>query len=140
MNRLQNGLLLGLCALTLHPIATASGVPRAADDGLTIGAPMPRRASARDLRGKSWTYEVTFPDGRNEVLLSVPNWDFNWQTEYFFAEPIDVPKGTMLSSRAIWDNSEDNPLNPDPAVSVRYGRQSFEEMMNGWVKYDRVRE
>jgi hypothetical protein len=92
------------------------------------------------LRGKSWTYEVTFPDGRSEVLLSVPNWDFNWQTEYFFTEPIDVPKGTVLSSRAIWDNSEDNPLNPDPTVSVRYGRQSFEEMMNGWVKYDRVRE
>ncbi|MEO2161633.1 MAG: redoxin family protein [bacterium] len=92
------------------------------------------------LRGKSWTYEVTFPDGRNEILLSVPNWDFNWQTEYFFTEPIDVPKGTVLSSRAIWDNSEDNPLNPDPTVSVRYGRQSFEEMMNGWVKYDRVRE
>lgn len=92
------------------------------------------------LRGKSWTYEVTFPDGRSEVLLSVPNWDFNWQTEYFFTEPIDVPKGTVLSSRAIWDNSKDNPLNPDPTVSVRYGRQSFEEMMNGWVKYDRVRE
>ncbi|MDP6939167.1 MAG: hypothetical protein QF848_10085 [Planctomycetota bacterium] len=53
------------------------------------------------------------------------------KTEYFLAEPIDVPKGTILISRAIWDNSED---------SVRYGRQSFEEMMSGWVKYDRVRE
>lgn len=92
------------------------------------------------LRGKSWTYEITFPDGRNEVLLNVPNWDFNWQTEYFFAEPIEVPKGTVISSRAIWDNSEDNPLNPDPSASVRYGRQTFEEMMNGWVKYDRVRQ
>ncbi len=92
------------------------------------------------LRGKSWTYEVTYPDGRHEVLLNVPNWDFYWQTEYFFADPIEVPKGTVLSARAIFDNSDDNPLNPDPTASVRYGRQSFEEMMNGWVKFDRVRD
>ncbi|MDP6384779.1 MAG: hypothetical protein QGI93_01150 [Planctomycetota bacterium] len=62
------------------------------------------------------------------------------KTEYFLAEPIDVPKGTILISRAIWDNSEDSPFNPDPEASVRYGRQSFEEMMSGWVKYGRVRE
>ena len=88
------------------------------------------------LRGKSWLYEAIFPDGRTETLLNVPNWDFNWQTEYFFAEPLIVPKGTVLKSTVHFDNSVNNLANPDPTKSVGYGRQTFEEMMNGWVKYD----
>ena len=88
------------------------------------------------LRGKSWRYEAIFPDGRTETLLNVPNWDFNWQTEYFFSEPILLPGGTKLRSTAHFDNSTDNLANPDPTKDVRYGRQTFEEMMNGWVKYD----
>ena len=88
------------------------------------------------LRGKSWRYELVHPDGTSQTLLNVPNWDFNWQTEYFFAEPIPIAEGTMLRAIAHFDNSPLNLANPDPAAEVRYGRQTFEEMMNGWVKYD----
>jgi len=87
------------------------------------------------LRGKSWRYELVRADGTAETLLSVPNWDFNWQTEYFFAAPVAVAAGTTLRAVAVWDNSADNPLNPDPERAVRYGLQTDQEMMNGWVKY-----
>jgi hypothetical protein len=92
------------------------------------------------LRGKSWKYEATYPDGSSEILLSVPRWDFNWQTVYFFDEPLFVPEGTLLKATARWDNSDNNLLNPDPADRVGYGLQTFNEMMNGWVRYvpDRV--
>jgi thiol-disulfide isomerase/thioredoxin len=101
------------------------------------------RADARILallphmhyRGKSWRYVLIYPDGREENILSVPRWDFNWQTNYNFAEPLRVPKGTKLRATAYWDNSRNNPLNPDPSATVRYGLQSWEEMMNGWISY-----
>ena len=83
------------------------------------------------MRGKSWKYEAVFPDGRTEILLNVPNWDFNWQTEYFFEQPIRLPEGTLIRSTTLWDNSDNNLLNPDSSVRVRYGLQTFEEMMNG---------
>ncbi len=87
------------------------------------------------LRGKSWRYEAVFPDGRTETLLSVPRWDFNWQSVYRFDPPLAIPQGTRLRSTAHFDNSELNPANPDPAKEVRYGLQTWEEMMNGWVQY-----
>jgi thiol-disulfide isomerase/thioredoxin len=86
-------------------------------------------------RGKSFHYEAVYPDGRRETLLSVPRWDFNWQTNYWFAEPLRVPKGTRLRAVAHWDNSRNNPANPDPSKEVHYGLQSFDEMLNGWVHY-----
>jgi mono/diheme cytochrome c family protein len=101
------------------------------------------RADARILsfaphmhwRGKDYSYEVIYPDGKRETLLSVPRWDFNWQNVYRFQEPIKVPKGAKLHSVAHWDNSPNNPLNPDPTKSARFGLQTWEEMMVGFVCY-----
>jgi hypothetical protein len=65
----------------------------------------------------------------------VPRWDFNWQTVYRFEEPIKVPKGSKLHSVAHWDNSPNNPLNPDATKPVRFGLQTWDEMMVGFVAY-----
>jgi hypothetical protein len=81
------------------------------------------------LRGKSWHYTATYPDGRSEVLLSVPRYDFNWQTDYVFAQPLKLPKGTKIRAVAHYDNSAANKSNPDPKVDVRWGDQTWEEMM-----------
>ena len=81
------------------------------------------------LRGKSWEYTAIYPDGRSEVILSVPKYDFNWQTEYVFAEPLKLPKGTKIRAVAHYDNSAGNKSNPDPTVDVAWGDQTWEEMM-----------
>jgi hypothetical protein len=81
------------------------------------------------LRGKSWEYTVTYPDGRSEVILSVPKYDFNWQTDYVFAQPLKLPKGTKIRAVAHYDNSAANKSNPDPKVDVKWGDQTWEEMM-----------
>jgi hypothetical protein len=84
------------------------------------------------LRGKAFEYRVIFPDGRKETLLSVPRYDFNWQLSYYLEEPLFLPKGAKLECTAWYDNSPNNPANPDPAKEVRYGDQSWEEMMFGF--------
>jgi hypothetical protein len=81
------------------------------------------------LRGKSWEYTVTYPDGRSEVILSVPKYDFNWQTDYVFAQPLKLPTGTKIRAVAHYDNSTANKANPDPKVDVKWGDQTWEEMM-----------
>lgn len=84
------------------------------------------------IRGKSFRYEVTYPDGTQELLLDVPAYDFNWQTTYILNEPKRIPKGTKLLCTAHWDNSENNLSNPDPTKTVSWGDQSWEEMMIGF--------
>lgn len=84
------------------------------------------------LRGKAFRYEARYPDGRKEVLLDVPKYDFNWQLRYELAEPKLLPKGTMIICQAIFDNSENNLANPDPTEEVRWGDQTWEEMMIGY--------
>jgi hypothetical protein len=86
-------------------------------------------------RGKDYWYEVIYPDGKRETLLSVPRWDFNWQNTYYFKEPLRLPKGSKLHSIAHWDNSRNNLYNPAPDKSVRFGLQTWDEMMIGWVAY-----
>jgi peroxiredoxin len=85
------------------------------------------------LRGTSAKYVATYPDGRTETLLSVPDYDFAWQSVYRFAEPIRIPKGTKLTWSGTWDNSPDNPRNPDPTKEVIWGLQTWDEMQNGWM-------
>ncbi|HWG44482.1 MAG TPA: redoxin domain-containing protein [Gemmataceae bacterium] len=84
------------------------------------------------LRGKSFCYEAIYADGTSEILLDVPRYDFNWQNRYELAEPKYLPAGSRLRCSAIYDNSAENPANPDPAVEVRTGTQSWEEMFNGY--------
>ena len=83
-------------------------------------------------RGKAFRYDVTYPNGKQETLLDVPSYDFNWQTTYLLKEPKLMPKGTKLLCTAHWDNSADNLSNPDPTKSVGWGDQTFEEMMIGF--------
>jgi hypothetical protein len=80
------------------------------------------------VRGREWKVEVTYPDGRTEVVLAVPKYDFNWQTDYVFKEPLKLPKGTSLKTMAWYDNSTNNKSNPDPSVDVHWGEQTWEEM------------
>lgn len=84
------------------------------------------------LRGRSFRYELIHPDGREEILLDVPRYDFNWQHRYVLAEPLRLPRGSRLRTTAMYDNSSDNPANPDPDSEVRAGTQSWEEMYNGY--------
>ncbi len=80
------------------------------------------------VRGRRWEIQATYPDGRNEVILAVPNYDFNWQTDYVFKQPLKLPKGTVLHSSAWYDNSVTNKSNPDPKADVHWGEQTWEEM------------
>lgn len=85
------------------------------------------------LRGTSAKYVAKYPDGKTETLLSVPDYDFSWQSVYRFAEPLKIPKGTKLTWTGHWDNSSDNPRNPDPSKEVFWGLQTWDEMQNGWM-------
>ena len=82
-------------------------------------------------RGSASTFTMIYPDGTEELLLSVPNYDFNWQTGYVFETPKDVPKGSKLVHTTTYDNSTQNPGNPDPNRTVRWGLQSWDEMLYG---------
>jgi hypothetical protein len=84
------------------------------------------------VRGKDMTYTARYPDGRTETLLSVPKYDFEWQITYQLAEPKVMPKGTKLEVVAHFDNSPANRFNPDPTQEVRWGDQTWEEMMIGF--------
>lgn len=84
------------------------------------------------VRGKAFKYTLEYPDGKSEVLLDVPRYDFNWQNTYEFAEPKIAPAGSVLKCVAHYDNSSENLANPDPNVAVRWGEQTWEEMMLGW--------
>jgi hypothetical protein len=84
------------------------------------------------LRGKSFRYEATWPDGDRETLLNVPSYDFNWQTAYRLQEPRPIAKGTKLQAFASFDNSSNNLANPDPTATVSWGDQSWDEMLIGY--------
>jgi peroxiredoxin/mono/diheme cytochrome c family protein len=84
------------------------------------------------LRGKDFHYELIYPDGRKETIMNMPRYDFNWQTSYIFNEPMKLPAGTTMHCTAHFDNSADNAANPDPSQPVRWGDQTWEEMMIGW--------
>ncbi len=84
------------------------------------------------LRGKAFRYELRTPDGKQETLLDVPAYDFNWQTSYRLTEPLTIKAGSQLFCTAHFDNSEENPFNPDPDKTVKWGDQTWEEMMIGY--------
>ncbi|MBX7167657.1 MAG: redoxin domain-containing protein [Pirellulales bacterium] len=86
------------------------------------------------VRGKDFFYELVYPDGKREPILNVPLYDFGWQTTYMFPQPKLVPKGTEMHCVAHFDNSPENLNNPDPTAKVRWGEQTFEEMMFGWFE------
>ncbi len=84
------------------------------------------------LRGKDFVYTAFYPTGESEVLLSVPKYDFSWQLFYYLTQQKELPAGTRLHCVAHFDNSPNNPANPDATKAVRWGDQSWEEMMMGF--------
>lgn len=86
-------------------------------------------------RAKDVRYDLARPDGRHETLLSVPHYNFGWQLVYRFEDPVFVEKGSVLTVTTHYDNSPNNPANPDPAAVIRWGDKSEEEMMTSWIEY-----
>lgn len=87
------------------------------------------------FRGKNILTKAIYPDGREEVLLYVPHYDFRWQETYFLKKQFLLPKGTKLMTVAYFDNSKYNFQNPDPSKSIRWGEPSDEEMMGFWLQF-----
>jgi hypothetical protein len=88
------------------------------------------------LRGKDFEYRVLFPNGQSQTILKVSRYDFNWQLRYKLAKPVDLPKGAQIQCIAHYDNSPNNPANPDPSKTIHWGDQSWEEMMIGFFSVE----
>jgi hypothetical protein len=87
------------------------------------------------VRGKAFKYELIHPDGREELLLDIPHYDFNWQLRYDFKQPRVLPRDSSLRLTAVYDNSVGNRANPDPSKTVNWGQQTYDEMMIGYLEY-----
>ena len=98
---------------------------RTLDHDVTLLALLPHM----HLRGKSVQYRAVYPTGESQILLDVPRYSVNWQLSYYLKEPLLLPKGTRIECTGYFDNSANNPNNPNSAVAVRYGKQSQDEMM-----------
>jgi hypothetical protein len=85
------------------------------------------------LRGKSFQFRAVYPGGETEILLDIPKYDFNWQPYYYLETPKLLPAGTRIECTAYFDNSANNQFNPDPTALVRWGPQTWDEMMIGWL-------
>jgi hypothetical protein len=85
------------------------------------------------LRGKSFQFRAVYPNGETEILLDIPKYDFNWQPYYYLETAKVLPAGTRLECTAYFDNSANNPFNPDPNAVIRWGPQTWDEMMIGWL-------
>jgi peroxiredoxin len=108
----------------------AALIPERLPGGLLLGM-----SPHMHLRGKAFRYDLLLPDGSRQTLLDVPAYDFNWQTNYELAEPMPIPAGSRIACKAVFDNSEDNLNNPDPTDTVRWGDQTWDEMMIGYFHY-----
>jgi hypothetical protein len=112
--------------------------PRDADARVTVSGTLPNDALLlgffphMHLRGKAFEYDRILEDGRPDPMFRVSHYNFYWQLSYRLAQSIPLNKGTRLSWTAWYDNSANNPLNPDPGAEVHYGQQSWEEMMVGF--------
>ena len=110
-----------------HKVTSCFTVP----NNLTVVAYTPHM----HFRGKSMITEAIYPDGRREVIFNVPQYHFRWQETYFLKHQFVMPQGTKLITTAYFDNSVNNPLNPDPTKPVRWGEPSNEEMMGFWLAF-----
>jgi hypothetical protein len=112
--------------------ANAQDYPVEAEDALPEDTYVMSLVPHTHLRGKSFYFEALYPNGKKEILLDVPHYDFNWQNTYVLAEPKLLPKGTTIHCVATYDNSRFNPSNPNPEEEVRWGDQTWQEMMIGY--------
>jgi len=127
--------VFGLANPRLNIAPGESNYEKVAELKLPFDATLLGFAPHMHVRGKACKYEATFPDGKTRVLLDVPHYDFNWQVQYELAEPLVLPRGTTLKYTAWYDNSTANPANPDPKATVKWGPQTSDEMMLGYVGY-----
>jgi hypothetical protein len=87
------------------------------------------------VRGKAFKYELIGADGATETLLDIPRYDFNWQLRYDLKHPRLLPRGSTVRVTAVFDNSAANRANPDPTKLVRWGPQTNDEMLIGYLEY-----
>lgn len=115
--------------------------PGAKDHEMELVTYVPNDAEIHSLmphmhfRGKRMAFTARYPDGSEELLLSVPAYSFNWQLSHELAEPVKVPAGTQIIATGAFDNSGQNPYNPDPGAEVNWGEQSWEEMFMGFYTW-----
>jgi len=117
--------------------------PGVRDHQLTVQLPVPTpypitiysMSPHMHLRGSRMKFEMIDPSGKRETLLSVPKYDFDWQTGYTLEQPRVIPKGSRIIVTGAFDNSPQNPFNPDPTETVRWGDQSYEEMFIGYFTF-----
>ncbi len=115
--------------------------PGAADHVESIERPVPfdlpvlAYMAHMHVRGKAFRYDLMLPDGTQETLLDIPRYDFNWQLRYEYKEPRTIPRGSKIKVTAVYDNSPANKANPDPAKLVKWGPQTYDEMMIGYIEY-----
>jgi hypothetical protein len=122
--------------IVVVPLATQNFVLKAGTSDTRVDAEMTVNTDVTlwsaiphtHVRGKRWEVVAAYPDGRSEMILNVPKYDFNWQTDYIFKTPLVLPKGTKLKTSAWYDNSTANKSNPDPTKDVYWGDQTWEEM------------
>ena len=120
--------------------------PQAKDHEMQLVTYVPEEAEIFSLmphmhfRGKRMSFTAEFPDGSEELLLSVPAYSFNWQLKHELAEPLRVPAGTKIVATGAFDNSAQNPYNPDPSIEVNWGEQSWEEMFMGFYTWKNVEQ
>ncbi len=118
--------------------------PQAKDHAMEITTVVPQDAYIHSLmphmhfRGKRMDFTAVYPDGSEELLLSVPNYSFNWQLTHSLEEPLFVPAGTKIVAKGAFDNSSQNPFNPDPNSTINWGEQSWEEMFMGFYNWKYV--
>jgi len=115
-----------------HEMELVTYVPRDAE----IHSLMPHM----HFRGKRMDFTARYPDGTEETILSVPAYSFNWQLSHELAEPLKVPAGTQIIARGAFDNSGQNPYNPDPGIEVNWGEQSWEEMFMGFYTWKELNQ
>jgi hypothetical protein len=87
------------------------------------------------IRGRAFRVDITLPGEKRKTLLRVPRYDFNWQHSYRLFEPIYLPAGTEIIATGWWDNSPENPANPDSSVDVSWGPQTDDEMLICRIEY-----
>lgn len=129
---LQNTVLLDPClTIPANTKAYTASMTRTIDRDMVIYALTPHS----HFRGATTQFVAEYPDGTKETLLSVPRYDFNWQTTYRLTAPKLIAKGTRLTHSTTYDNSVQNLANPDPSIVVHWGEQSWEEMLYGSISY-----
>lgn len=128
--------VLMLAAANVHFLIPPGDPDYQVDARVTLQAPstLVSLLPHMHLRGKTFEFRAVFPDGRTETLLRVPHYSYNWQLSYYLAKPLPLPPGTTIECTAHFDNSAANPLNPDPTKAVRFGPQSWDEMMIGYFE------